>query len=51
VRCDTCHAEHLVAFSCYLQRDTIRSLHLPVRYLWGPPKDSLPIVFDRIATQ
>ena len=25
VRCDSCHAEHLVAFSCCLQRETICS--------------------------
>jgi hypothetical protein len=51
VRCDSCHAEHLVAFSCYPQRETMRSPQSPVRYLWGPPKDSLPIVSDRKARQ
>jgi ribosomal protein S27E len=25
VRCESCHAEHLVAFSCYLELKTIRS--------------------------
>jgi hypothetical protein len=25
VRCDSCHTEHLVAFSCYLELKTIRS--------------------------
>ena len=25
IQCESCHAEHLVAFSCYLQLETIRS--------------------------
>ncbi len=33
VRCESCHAEHLVAFSCYPQRETIKSPRPRVRYL------------------
>ena len=33
VRCKSCHAEQLVAFSCCLQRETIRSRGSRVRYL------------------
>ena len=49
MHCDTCHAEHLVAFSCCLQQEIMRSPESGVRYLWHPPKDSLPIVSDRKA--
>ena len=49
VRCDTCHAEHRVAFSCCPQWETIKSRGLRVRYLSCPPKDSLRIVSDRKA--
>lgn len=47
VRCDTCHAEHLVAFSCCAQLETMRSLVSRVRYSLDPPRDSLPLVSDR----
>ena len=49
VRCETCHGEHRVAFSCCPQWETIKSRGLRVRYLSCPPKDSLRIVSDRKA--
>lgn len=49
VRCDKCHFERLVAFSCCLQRETMKSRGTRTRYSWLPPKESLLIVSDRIA--
>ncbi len=49
VRCESCHAEHLVAFSCCLQQKTMWSSESSVRYLSSPPKDSLQIVSDQTA--
>jgi hypothetical protein len=51
--CDECGHDFLIAFSCYLQRETMKSSmkssELRVRYLSRPPKDSLQIVSDRKA--
>jgi hypothetical protein len=49
--CDECGHDFLIAFSCYPQRETMRSPQSLVRYLWGPPKDLLQIVSDRKARQ
>jgi hypothetical protein len=46
VRCESCHAGHLVAFSCCPQREIIWSCESNVRCLSSPPKDSLQIVSD-----
>ena len=51
VRCDTCHAEHRVAFSCCPQQKTMWSCESNVRCLSSPPKDSLRIVSDQKARQ
>ena len=47
--CAECGHDFLVAFSCYLQLETMKSPEPRVQYLWDPPKDSLPIVSDRKA--
>ena len=49
VRCESCHTEHLVAFSCCLLQKTMWSSESSVRYLSSPPKDSFQIVSDQTA--
>ena len=44
LRCSACGFDRLVPFSCYPQRETMKSPPLRVGYLWDPPRDSLQIV-------
>ena len=50
-QCEDCAREHLVPFSCYPQRDTMKSPPTRMGYSWDPSTDSLQIVSGQQARQ
>ena len=51
VRCERCAFEHLLPFSCYPQRETMKSSGRRTGCSWDPARDSLQIVSGQQARQ